>query len=570
MLFSKRRFNWAFLVLILAGIALFVRPVRSWIDQLLVRQLDPDMKVASLHLHLQDSVVEMEDFLWSKYHDKQAFGLRADRAWLAVEPEPMLDGKLVIPAGSMENAVLFFSDQDKNLEQPADFWQTELAQHTRSVDWVALEEHFTKLLASGSVIESVHKQIQEWIGRSQEIQGEVQSIVNNELFADNPLRHEDELREKLGRIETLFVKHQAIVREFSNTNDEVHRRCDELSQALSQQSLSSRRQSLKSMELEKSRHQIAKALLLQIAQQQWLEVSDNVRVAQLMAKSLPNIPNEESGQTVKLVEDDGQFLTAENILAQGIFAHGDARERFRMDMFAGLHEDAELQMDSTWDYTFASPENWIAVHVDVARDRLHSNLKLVVLPRELDQTSPSDRASSDNRLPYAQDLLGRQDFATRIVIQEQPEDSLSGLMELRATRFGEQTLLSEVFNYALQKAGRHDFAFGVRLSGNWRAPVLTLEAETPQWLAEAVQERINHQFSESNSIQDAKLREEFAGQVVKLRDAVEIALAGGMQQIQRNATELSSLSRGLRGRLEDITGESFTASENGVKAPAIR
>ena len=449
MLFSKRRFNWAFLVLILAGIAFFVRPVRTWIDQLLVRQIDPDLKVASVHLHLQDSVVEMEDFLWSKYHNKQAFGLRADRAWLAVEPEPMLEGKLVIPAGSMENAVLFFSDQDNSLEQPVEFWQTELAQHTRSVDWVALQDHFTSLLASGSVIESVHKQIQEWIGRSQEIQGEVKSIVNNELFADNPLRHEDELREKLGRIETLFVKHQSIIREFSNTNDEVHRRCDELSHSLSQQSLASRKQSLKSMELEKRKHQIAKALLLQIAQQQWLEVSDNVRVAHLMAKSLPNVANDYSGQTVKLVEGDGQFLKAENILAQGVFAHGDARERFRLDMFAGFHEDAEFQMDSTWDYTFASPENWIAVHVDIAGDRLHSNLELVVLPREMDQTSPSDRENGENRLPYAKDLLGKQDFATRIVIQEQPEDSLSGLMELRATRFGEQTLLSEVFDYAL-------------------------------------------------------------------------------------------------------------------------
>lgn len=570
MLLSKRRFDWAFLVLILSGIAFFVRPVRSWIDQLLVRQIDPNMRVASVHLHLRDSVVEMEGFLWSKYHNKQAFGLRADRAWLAVEPEPLLDGKLVIPAGSMENVVLFFSDEGNSLEQPDDLWQTELAQNTRSVDWVALQEHFTSLLASGSVIKSVHEQIQEWSGRSQEIQREVQSIVNNELYADNPLRHEDELREKLGRIEALFVKHQKIIREFSNTSDEVHRRCDELSLALSQQSLASRKQSLKGMELEKRRLQIAKALLLQIAQQQWQDISDKVRVTQFMAKSLPNVSNENSGQTIKLVEDDGQFLKAENIRAEGIFAHGDARERFRMDMFAGFHEDAAFQMDSTWDYTFASPENWIAVHVDVARDRLHSNLELVVLSRELDQTSPSDHGPGKNRLPYAQDMLVRQDFATRVVIQEQPEDSLSGLMELRATRFGQQKLFSEVFDYALQKAGRQDFAYGVRLSGNWRTPVLTLEGEAPQWLAEAVQERINHKFSESNSVQDAKLREEFAGQIAKLREAVEIALNSGMQQIRRNDTELSSLSRGLRGRLEDITGESFMAAENGVNAPDVR
>ncbi|MEM8736517.1 MAG: hypothetical protein AAGG44_19965, partial [Planctomycetota bacterium] len=225
MLISKRRIKWGILVALFAGVTFFVRPIRTWMDQALVKQVDPDLRVSQVMFHREASVLEVRDIDWAKEAADRKFGLRADRAWFAVDPEPAVDRQIRLPKGEIENALLFFNDYAPVQPAMVDVWSQEVATHAGYIDWEAVRTQFATLLSPSQTHANIRQQVDEWVRESNEIKSQVERIGGEETWDSNPLRLGDVLRERIDRLQELSVEHGRIVQSFESAPQEIDAKC---------------------------------------------------------------------------------------------------------------------------------------------------------------------------------------------------------------------------------------------------------------------------------------------------------------------------------------------------------
>lgn len=571
---SKRRIKWGFLLVLIAGVMLFVRPPRSWLDKAIVKQIDPELRVSEVKFYRKDSVVEVGNVLWSKYSDDRAFGLKADRIWLAVDGAPLADRQIVVPRGQIENALLFFNDYAPKSIEPSNVWNQELAKHSKKINWNEIKQHFASLLAPGDIELSIRQRVDGWIERSRDIQRQVQRITGDIAYGDNPLRYEEELRLKIERIDQLAKEHREIVDSFQGIDGAVLQKCNELKSELQLKAREVASNVINANELLQSKKLIAETLMLQVAKTNWESLTDCGQIAQLVANNLYRSKRGEFNRDM-LVSYQGKstnptFIAVGDLRAEGVFAHRDARSPFRLAANVNVAQSDRETVDGVWRYNFFENDKLIGVRVEKTNaagetdDRVSVQLRVVPNTREF--SSPSDSGSElatevgkvnaqkeiDDSWTTREDYLAKLD-ATTI------NGELSGIMELTTLAVDGQPAEAARILRAATRPNDEKLSFQVRVSGRWQDPQFTLQEELPEWLISSIEFQVNEELITLNSDADKEIRADFDRTVLEITNLVRLITENGKAIVESHGQQLTTARAMLQRRLEEFDGTAFSA-----------
>ncbi|MEM7478175.1 MAG: hypothetical protein AAF483_24575 [Planctomycetota bacterium] len=507
---------------------------------------------SAITFHRQDSILELEDLLWSKYDEERAFGIRAASAWLAVDTLPLLDRQIVIPKGTVNEAVLFYNDFRPAADYPADVWGSEVESFTDIVEWVALHQHFKDLLAAEKVSDTLGKQINDWITRSRHIKEQVGRIASHETIESNPLRQEEELRAKLRRIESLLNDHQSLLKDFESTRSDLITRCSQLTKQMNVQAKAVCAQAKENLSTEESKQYIAKAILIEFAKKQWHDLSNCASLGYLMANNFPKRDRKEFDQTWHLGRNqNGEFFKAENITAKGVFAYGESRDPFRLVAEFDLKDSQQDILTTNWEYTFSRPDEMVGMTVRTEADENH--LELFSTRHASESLSASDRIAAAEELPSCETLAQESLLARITAITRQGE--LEASLE-----FSSEALPPEILELqAAQLESPEEFPLTVRVSGTWRDPEFQLTSKMPNWYVELVDKTVQEKLAAKTTLGSNDMQSDFEGFVTQIQNNLNLSLQEALNTIQGNGEQLAVAGKGIQGRLREVTGESLTA-----------
>lgn len=555
MLISKRRLKWGFGLLLAAGAIAFVRPARTGLDVALARHLDADLRVKQVSLHHAQSVVEIRDIFWSKTADQRVFGLKADRAWLAVDGAELWDGKIVIPTGEVEEALLFFSNYTPQDDRPDEIWDTELNSHLAKVDWAALREKYMMPLAPAEVTGAIRKSIDQWLAASHEIKEEVDGISRVFQSENNPLRYAEELRSKIKQIDELASRHDEIISRFQALPVEVENRTASLKIEMSDHVRRLATDLFSGEDLRRSKTRIAESMMLQIARGNWTRLSDCAQIAQLVATNMPYRPRPEYDRDIP-ISGDSEFLSIHRLRVAGLFVHQKTRTPFTLTTDITLGNQDENPVNSVWNYRFSDADVLIGVRVEQTGKPDQVNLELRVL-EDLCDVSPSDLPAADSDEPD-DSWKDRSDYLARFLSHSR-EGVLRGELEVVARSFaGQPEQYRKVLQKALFNTAQSKLSYHVDVEGTWQEPELALRDDLPDWLVAAIDSTMNEQLAEVNSEADSQLRDEVSQEIARLQSLVQIATDNGQAIAQVHRQQIETTRNELLQRLNDLTEKTFS------------
>ncbi|MFN3190955.1 MAG: hypothetical protein ACE361_10570 [Aureliella sp.] len=558
MLISKRRFKWGILVFLIAGVTCFVRPVRTWMDQALVKQIDPDLRVSQVTFHRQASVLEVRDVEWSKESAERRFGMRADRAWFAIDPEPTIDRQISMPKGEIENALLFFNEYAPAQPTMVDVWSQEVAAHAGYIDWDAVRNQFATLLSPTQTHAGIRQQVDDWIRKSNEIKTQVERISGEETWDSNPLRLGDVLRARIQRLQELSIEHEQLVRSFEALPEEIDAKCVRLEEQLATRSRELANQMTSDQRIAESKKRIAEALMLQVAESNWIQIADCGQIAQLVAGNLPLAKPSEFDRNVPLTDEEQRFVSLGALKAKGTFAHRNRKTPFQMTASLDIGEFEAENARGNWNYAFYEGGRLIGVEANVDTREQVDSIELSVLSSDEPLASPSD-AAVPNSIAH-DSWKSREDYIVRIEIAQEA-GLLAGTIEFTGEALGGLPTQSQaILRRALEKPDQGSLSFRVTVSGTWQAPRFRLEESLPSWFVEAIELEVNNYLVSANAEADVQLRDDFRQEIERLQELVELSTDTAEAILTTNASRLASVQASLQRRLDQLVGVDYSAS----------
>lgn len=579
MLISKRRLKWGFCGLLVGLLAIFFRPPRSWVDYALVRQLDKDLRVGQLHYHRGDSVIELKRVNWTKFDNGCSFGVLADNAWLAVESEPLLDRRLVIPRGEIRQASLFLHESEARPSDDSAPWQNQVSSYLSRVDWDGLLGRFSKLLDADGFAESTQLQIDKWLAESHAIQREVAQISTSLSAGNNPLREEDLLRGQLERMDQLLERHQQLSNQLQAVPKRLEVRGEDLMAQLSLQGHERTRELILGEGLQECEEQIAQTIVLQLAHSQWDAWQACGRIAYLVASRLPSWDRPEYDVDLPLGSSDPSVLTFSNLNVSGTFREGQTEMPFKLAA-QGVADRNAKSPAGAWDFEFDAEGFWSTASVRRPERPGTSSVELRVFSADAEsadspvavaddyEASPSDRmvtesivseTDAESQPSAIAANADRRDYLLRISLQT-TESLISGEMELTTTAITEQIEESiRIFEKALAHSGGELPVFPVKIQGTWQAPEFSLPQGIPAWLDRAIQAQVREHIVNVNSHADAEVRNAFERELSTLQNSVHRMTSGADAILQQHQQSMLSARERLERRIAELTGAAFTA-----------
>lgn len=223
---SGRRFVWGVNCLLLFAAAMIFRPVRTWIDQVVVaRCLHPNLKVHELRVHRSSNlrnhtIVQASHFDWGSTDDARCFGITAENAWIVIKDEPLLTKSVSIPQAVLQNSRLYMqslppTDRLASLavgvdNHPVDnvdsIWQRHLSKKQGNWDWSDLKEYLDSTLQTSQFASDCTARIEGWIARSKKLANSAEELTDGQSGWNNPLRDPDDIERKLIQVEELSEK----------------------------------------------------------------------------------------------------------------------------------------------------------------------------------------------------------------------------------------------------------------------------------------------------------------------------------------------------------------------------
>lgn len=604
MLISKRRIKWGLLLVLVAGVMIFVRPPRTWLDRALVRQIDPTLTVNQVTVYRKDAVVEVDQPQWKKKSDGRSFGLKADRLWLAVDAKPLKKRKIVVAKGQIENALLYFNDYAPSTAETSDVWTLEMDKHAHAIDWEEVKQHFANQLSPEDINGPIRQRIDGWLQQSRDIQAQVQRITSDYSYDDNPLRYEEELRRKIERIDQLNKEHQSIVGNFDGIVATVQQKCAELKAELRTQAQEVAREVINASELQASKQVIAETLMLQIARQSWNQLTDCGQIAQLMAANFyqskrgefnVDLPVSVEGQT-----PDTTFVSVSNLMASGVFSRGETRSPFRLAANVRLKQETQDLVSGVWKYNFFEGDKLIGVIAEQPDAPSTGNeittegtqqkmapevlVQLKVLPANETVASPSDlaeAAATDSDEPVTVEEMDdswieREDYMAKLTASTR-NGRLHGILELTTRALdGQPEDAARIIRNAVERSGKTHLSFEVRVSGHWQDPQFVVQEKLPAWLSRSIESEVNQELLTLNDEADAEIKADFDRRALEIQDSVRVAVQNGLAIAESHRQQLITARAMLQRRLQEFDGSLSTSryqpptAENEEADPVMR
>ncbi len=494
---SSRRLRWGIICgLALTG-AVLLRPVRTVLDQwVMAPMFDPNMSVGELHLHAGKGLVEIRRFDWQSRIGEQRLAMSSNRAWMAIDPEPLIDKRMHIPKFILEDARLQLADATPAMSSDSgrsrgmsrsNVWQDTLKERIQSLDWQEIAREFTTFLSADDQPRTWQERMQRWLARSQQLTASAQTFEQSNTSLTNPLRIETEQQSKLRQLNGILEEQLAVTQQFGSLEQLVSatiRRVEERFQHDVERVDQELEQQVADPELIA---ELAREILVESSHRAWselcryAEVSDYVARARL-GKSKANDWN------VNVRATESPTLAMPDVSAAGIFHLANRDIPFRM---VGAYErcqqlDFKYQDKSMWQVVFDKADKEVTVVV-ASRPGLAGVNDLQLL-------SATAAAPSVCRLVIASDAQSIEGEFTL-----QPEDWSDML--------GEESLQ----------------AMSLNVAGDWDDVRFEVQGELSEWLLAATRKKI-----------EAELWDTRGKLVLELQSQADARIA----QLQRVASEL--------------------------------
>lgn len=548
MLISKRRMQSSAILFLIVLVAVLFRPVRTWLDQALVHHaVSPRLHVSELTYHSKTSVLEARSIALTSQRGPHVYHLKAARAWVAIEQEPLLDRAVSVPHVLVENAELSLQSYSPPPTQTPVFWQEELAKRVAQLDWEQIKRSFTSLLAAQDINATWEKRISRWVVRSTEIVRQV-GTLDAESDLENPLRFEDQIKSKLHLIDELKTEQQLLAGQFGNLQKLLSAEDTRL-RALFEQELQQLRPR-NTNEEQRLMQAVANDLVLDAAKVMWQKFSPHAEIADVVATEM--VPRAERPAYDRDVGSESKPLSVSDMEAKGDFLVDDRRIPFSLaaNYQIAPQSDSPAMATGQWDFRFKT--NPCTVTVLAARTGAFDGLHLLVQVHD-DAAEPSLASPSD--LPN--DILVPVGSHHFLEFEFNSADGqIAGQMHVDLAHIAG---LSEEFARALRQACREQpgSRLTIDIHGTWQEPVFALPEEAPEFLALSIRNSLDERIHAANAELETQIADQFNSEVAAMERLVNQAAQAGLSIIQDHSQQVAGIRQSLQDSLEEMSGTAF-------------
>lgn len=531
MLISRRRLYWGTIFCMALCVCVLVRPMRSWLDGLVVSaMISAGIQVGEVHIHAADCVIETRELAWTDSGPERQYGLRADKAWFAIDALALIDRRWDVETVVVDDATLFLSDRDVPAVPTKNLWRDELAKRVAHLDWTDLRQHFKSLLAADGIAQRWDARIADWLAKSQDIVKQSQQISAEAFSPDNPLRHEDDVRDRLSKIEQLRSEQQVLMEQFDGVRKLLNAESLRLEQLftidstwLSSHCVALSNQNQQALDAE----QLAQDILADSGQAVWLNYAAYAEILARISNGPPKSDFPGLSQNYRNLSEP--VVALNNVKASGNFLYEQRQTPFTLTGNYQQRSMPQLSEAYSWNCTFHTRPCLVQVELK------HADTPPILKIR---CGSATPEGFEPNYLTGEIQFQALQLSGGFSVFQPMVE-SLSNV---------------EGMNVLAEAMQRNDpsQSLDYKISGTWTQPIIQPVMADRSWLVDVLKRQLDAPLERSLQEANQRLEMEFQARLQQLQSAGQMATQQCSAITQDHQAQLVATRLQLQASLESL------------------
>lgn len=563
MLISQRRLKWSAVMLLTLCCILLFRPLRSSLDQLLLRRvLHPSLHVGELVFHNEHSIVEARHLRLVGQQGKRRVGMAATRGWFAIDQAALVDAQIEMPKVVLQDVRMFMNTVPSSASYEQLGWKNYVANRIAALDWQKIKSNLDSLLASQDLADTWQRRIDRWLQRSDQILKQANEVEQQAQSLDNPLRSEDVLRMKLAQVEEMAKEQEILIDQYDGVKkllDAERKRLQELHK-VDLQRIADVARGNTPVEGQPDRLELGRELATGIAHSVWKRFASYAEVTDSVAM-LARAKRPEAHDVNVRRQHGRRLLDVQEIKAQGVYEYGVLRTPFEATGKCALLDAADFSRQCVLDWEVAYQEEQEQISVQILHDSQLSNANRLLMnihshlvgpvARVDAEASPSDRVGDLNNL-VADAVPGRQ--LVHCELTSQADGELQGALVVHAAGFKivDDPALVRLAQKLETAGSSRQIEFVIR--GSWGEPHLMLCEPPPAWLLAAVEDEIQAELAAVRSDAEQRLEIEFRTSQEQLQRIIDTVVERSRQLAQDQRQQLLATQARLQKQLDAMTG----------------
>ncbi|WP_145079193.1 hypothetical protein [Aureliella helgolandensis] len=527
--------------------------MRTWIDQLLVANLiSSDVAVGGLHVHPQHSVIEIRDMRWASQHGCRSFGFSAERGWLAVEWNSLVNQRLEVPHFLVRDARLFMGNavvpELRNVSNATpSAWEQFLNTRHAEYDWSALAEKFRCLNDPESVAKQYADRIQELAAQAGTLQAVCAEVGKATAQTDNPLRLERELSDRLKKVLVLEAEQVELASKLDLLKEEFLASAERMPSLLrgDLKQLESYFEEQSKQSAKFARRRDAELNLIKVAVKQlWQQAVPYVEIATRLTQSRFSHQPPAYDQNIWHSSRSTPFFEVANMHVHGDFAFFG--QEYPFELWGKLKQTDPNGHWSTsageWEFQCSSPARDYRVlvqQVEMQRSRTV----------EFSDTLISSGAQSSGD----QAAAAQPNFRGWLTVED---EEVQGELQFDAASLTQLTSPeASLLGSAMQAGGSEDQILKIALSGTWSTPSFAVVGSLPEGVLRIIEEM--HPTTDNRVAVREELEASHAASVKRMQAAFETQWDIAAQALEQQHDTIAQAKTKLQRQLEETSGAVF-------------
>lgn len=522
---GSRRLIWALNLLLLMAAAVIFRPLRSWIDQVMIaRSIHPNLSVQEIHLHANRlekglSIVEAKQFDWGSSSGNRRFGISAERAWIVVENAPLIDKKVLVPKAVLEHSRLYLETiapdnrvalRTDSMQDSRSAWQHQLKTRFGDIEWNDLKQHVDGVLRLDDFNKDFGSKVDAWIGTNQRIADQAKQISSGDSLG-NPLRDNSELKSRIGQVEKLINTESDLRKQFATLKGEVDKKLHQIGSTFDTHVDIVKEKA--AIHQQSTARRLAEQLLLQTGDRTFAQFQSFAEVADRLCRATAIKHGYGTDEDYRI--SSKPIVSLENIAASGVFGGSNFKSPFRMQSTCNFSTKIPFGVESrtNFRYQFDLPGQSIRL---AAYSRLEqqnvTDLQMAIQPRTTLAMNPADDALADIVIGQAQWVVSSNG------------NSITGelyldrnLLPMLVDENSQLAAAVERSIEAVELSGQAVQYPTLMMGGTWESASWSMaDSEPPVWLLRAIESLVEDQVRDSEQQMIAKLETHITSEIERL------------------------------------------------------
>lgn len=564
---SSRRLLWVCNCMLLLAAALIFRPVRSWIDQVIIaRSIHPNLKVQEIHLHANRldkglSVVEAKQFDWGSIEGNRRFGISAERAWIVIDNAALVDKVVTVPKAVLEHSRLYLdtvandsrvASNPYSTNRTGSLWQQGVHDKFGDLQWNDLKQHLDGVLKLDEFSHQSSGKIDAWVASTEKIAAEAKQLGIGSEQLGNLLRDNTELQSRLIKVEKLIETEGQLRSQFASLDGEVDKKLEQIGSEF--QTHVNLVKEKATDHKQQSTRRLANQLLLQTGERFLTRFRPYAEVADLLCRAST------ATQGTRPDEDyfgaDRPIVSLENVSASGFFGSSETKSPFRMQTDLVLTSKAPFGAIARTNFRYQFDVDKQSIRVSAA-SRMEQQDVTEIQVQFLSQYEPAIDPTQEQQSEL---VVGPAQW---VVVSN--GSSISGELYidpvLLPMLIEENASLVKEIQTQLQSTTNEAKYVWMQLSGSWDSPSWSVsDSALPAWLLQSIDMMIEQQIVDEQQQMIAKLEQYLSDEVDRLAEHLNKRLDDAKQRTARNTNELQTVKNALAGQLSAEAKSEFARS----------